>query len=292
MICKTDLPPCRRGGRSHGDQEDGPAHRPRTWSTQVKALLGTTTTSETIAEAMREVIRVQGRARHFERMRRREQDRVIPTHLADASAWAQLHRQRRGRPPRAAARRRRCRHLRARRPRGAGHLRRPPSTERRRREERRMFPRIEIDDATIDRAMEVQGLVRRRAGDGAHRGRGGRAGPLGAPPPGRGLRAHRCRDRSADRIGLSSAPSGSAERVAHHLVDDAVGIPPPSESSERDGARPLGRAPVRVACSAAGYLSSTLPPASSREALAFSASSFVTFSRTGWAHRRRGPWPP
>ncbi|MGQ0832396.1 MAG: type II toxin-antitoxin system VapB family antitoxin [Microthrixaceae bacterium] len=42
--------------------------------TQVKHLLGTTTTSETIAEAMREVIRVQGRARHFERMRRREAD--------------------------------------------------------------------------------------------------------------------------------------------------------------------------------------------------------------------------
>ena len=41
--------------------------------TQVKALLGTTTTTETIAEAMREVIRVEGRARHFERMRRREQ---------------------------------------------------------------------------------------------------------------------------------------------------------------------------------------------------------------------------
>jgi len=40
---------------------------------QVKELLGTSTTSETIAEAMREVIRVQGRARHFERMRRREQ---------------------------------------------------------------------------------------------------------------------------------------------------------------------------------------------------------------------------
>jgi len=39
---------------------------------QVKALLGTTTTTETIAEAMREVIRVEGRARHFERMRRRE----------------------------------------------------------------------------------------------------------------------------------------------------------------------------------------------------------------------------
>ncbi len=39
---------------------------------QVRSLLGTTTTTETIAEAMREVIRVQGRARHFERMRRRE----------------------------------------------------------------------------------------------------------------------------------------------------------------------------------------------------------------------------
>jgi Arc/MetJ family transcription regulator len=39
---------------------------------QVKALLGTTTTTDTIAEAMREVIRVQGRARHFERLRRRE----------------------------------------------------------------------------------------------------------------------------------------------------------------------------------------------------------------------------
>jgi Arc/MetJ family transcription regulator len=39
---------------------------------RVKELLGTTTTSETIAESMREVIRVQGRARHFERLRRRE----------------------------------------------------------------------------------------------------------------------------------------------------------------------------------------------------------------------------
>jgi Arc/MetJ family transcription regulator len=39
---------------------------------QVKALLGTTTTTETLTEAMREVIRVQGRARHFERLRRRE----------------------------------------------------------------------------------------------------------------------------------------------------------------------------------------------------------------------------
>lgn len=42
---------------------------------QVRDLLGTTTTSETIAEAMREVIRVQGRVRQFERMRRRELER-------------------------------------------------------------------------------------------------------------------------------------------------------------------------------------------------------------------------
>jgi Arc/MetJ family transcription regulator len=42
---------------------------------QAQAILGTTTTSETIAEAMREVIRVQGRARHFERMQRREVQR-------------------------------------------------------------------------------------------------------------------------------------------------------------------------------------------------------------------------
>jgi Arc/MetJ family transcription regulator len=42
---------------------------------QARALLGTRTTSETIAEAMREVIRVQGRARHYERMRRREVQR-------------------------------------------------------------------------------------------------------------------------------------------------------------------------------------------------------------------------
>lgn len=39
---------------------------------QARQLLGTTTTSETIAEAMREVIRVRGRARHIERLRRRE----------------------------------------------------------------------------------------------------------------------------------------------------------------------------------------------------------------------------
>ncbi len=39
---------------------------------QVKEVLGTSTTTETIDEALREVIRVQGRARHFERLRRRE----------------------------------------------------------------------------------------------------------------------------------------------------------------------------------------------------------------------------
>jgi Arc/MetJ family transcription regulator len=42
---------------------------------QARELLGTTTTTETISEAMREVIRVQGRARHFERIRRREAER-------------------------------------------------------------------------------------------------------------------------------------------------------------------------------------------------------------------------
>jgi Arc/MetJ family transcription regulator len=42
---------------------------------QVRELLGTSTTTDTITEAMREVIRVQGRARHFERMRRRELER-------------------------------------------------------------------------------------------------------------------------------------------------------------------------------------------------------------------------
>ena len=42
---------------------------------QVRELLQTRTTTETVTEAMREVIRVQGRARHFERMRRREMDR-------------------------------------------------------------------------------------------------------------------------------------------------------------------------------------------------------------------------
>jgi len=39
---------------------------------QVKEILGTATTTETISEAMREVIRVRGRARHLERLHRRE----------------------------------------------------------------------------------------------------------------------------------------------------------------------------------------------------------------------------
>ena len=39
---------------------------------QAKAILGTATTTETLAEALREVIRMRGRARHFERLRRRE----------------------------------------------------------------------------------------------------------------------------------------------------------------------------------------------------------------------------
>ncbi len=41
---------------------------------QVQEILGTSTTSETLAEAMREVIRVRGRARHLERLHRRELD--------------------------------------------------------------------------------------------------------------------------------------------------------------------------------------------------------------------------
>jgi hypothetical protein len=39
---------------------------------QVRTLLGTRSTTETIHEAMREVIQVRGRARHFERLSRRE----------------------------------------------------------------------------------------------------------------------------------------------------------------------------------------------------------------------------
>lgn len=39
---------------------------------QARAILGTTSTTDTLAEALREVIRMHGRARHFERLRRRE----------------------------------------------------------------------------------------------------------------------------------------------------------------------------------------------------------------------------
>ena len=39
---------------------------------QVRELLGTTSTTETITEALREVIRVRGRARLVERLRRRQ----------------------------------------------------------------------------------------------------------------------------------------------------------------------------------------------------------------------------
>jgi Arc/MetJ family transcription regulator len=39
---------------------------------QVREILGTSSTTETIAEALREVIRVRGRARLLERLRRRE----------------------------------------------------------------------------------------------------------------------------------------------------------------------------------------------------------------------------
>lgn len=46
---------------------------------QVKQVLGTRTTTETITEAMREVIRVRGRARHFDRLRRRATVRAQET---------------------------------------------------------------------------------------------------------------------------------------------------------------------------------------------------------------------
>lgn len=39
---------------------------------KAREILGTATTTETLAEALREVIRMHGRARHFDRLRRRE----------------------------------------------------------------------------------------------------------------------------------------------------------------------------------------------------------------------------
>lgn len=53
---------------------------------QVQEILGTSTTTETLAEALREVIRVRGRARHFERLRQRAADLIDPEIMGQA--WA------------------------------------------------------------------------------------------------------------------------------------------------------------------------------------------------------------
>ena len=53
---------------------------------QVRQLLGTTTTTETLTEALREVIRVRGRARHFDRLRQRAPDLMDPD--VQGEAWA------------------------------------------------------------------------------------------------------------------------------------------------------------------------------------------------------------
>jgi Arc/MetJ family transcription regulator len=53
---------------------------------QVQEVLGTSTTTETISEALREVLRVRGRARHFERLRQRSLDLLDPE--VNAEAWA------------------------------------------------------------------------------------------------------------------------------------------------------------------------------------------------------------
>ncbi len=75
---------------------------------QVRAILGTSTTTETISAALREVIQVRGRARLLERLRRRDgidlddsdamhgawQKRVsalVARYLADTSTLARLH---------------------------------------------------------------------------------------------------------------------------------------------------------------------------------------------------------
>ena len=81
-----------------------------------------------------------------------------PTHLADASAWAQLHRNdvaARLVPLLVGGGAATC---------GLVDLEvlqifDDPHERAQVREERRMFPRVEIDDATLDRALEVQGLV-------------------------------------------------------------------------------------------------------------------------------------
>lgn len=53
---------------------------------QVQAILGTSTTTETLSEALREVIRVRGRARHFERLRQRAPDLMDPELMGES--WA------------------------------------------------------------------------------------------------------------------------------------------------------------------------------------------------------------
>jgi Arc/MetJ family transcription regulator len=56
---------------------------------QVQEILGTATTTETLDEALREVIRVRGRARGLERLRRREgMDLDDPEVMK--GAWRQL----------------------------------------------------------------------------------------------------------------------------------------------------------------------------------------------------------
>lgn len=83
---------------------------------------------------------------------------MIPTHLADASVWAQLHRNdvaARLVPLLVGGGAATC---------GLIDLEvlrtfSDPLERGRACEERRMFPRIEVDDATLDRALEVQGLV-------------------------------------------------------------------------------------------------------------------------------------
>ena len=83
---------------------------------------------------------------------------MIPTHLADASAWAQLHRNdvaARLVPLLVGGGAATC---------GLVDLEvlatfDDPIERSKAREERRMFPRVEVDDAALDRALEVQGLV-------------------------------------------------------------------------------------------------------------------------------------
>jgi Arc/MetJ family transcription regulator len=58
---------------------------------QVKELLGTGTTTETLAEALREVIRVRGRARHFERLQQRAADLTDPDVMGELWARGERH---------------------------------------------------------------------------------------------------------------------------------------------------------------------------------------------------------